>query len=292
MDIAVDYASEDRNHPPDFGGFQTACLAEGSRASMVIMRGAYGTLVDPALKRDWRRIEDAGMIRGAYLFLRMRKDLSPQDQCHAYAGHVGVLGPGDLPPILDVEASGLSAIEEFEAVHEAWTTLRDIYGVPPMIYDSARVWSELLNDHPAGEMGESPQWVAKPWPWRVRAPARLQARLFAAGQYEPDVPKPWGPGNWWLHQYQGDALPCPGFSSTVDLSRFQVMRQGEMSVRVQWVQSRLGMQVTGVFDDRMADHVSAFQRMNGLVGDAIIGPKTFSVLAWAMGVERMLPSAA
>ena len=84
-----------------------------------------------------------------------------------------------------------------------------------------------------------------------------------------------------MHQYQGDAIPAPGFGQTVDLSRFHLMVQGETGRRVEWVQRRLGMAVTGVFDVAMESRVRAFQSSHRLVADSVIGPKTFAVICWS-----------
>jgi GH25 family lysozyme M1 (1,4-beta-N-acetylmuramidase) len=289
MLIGADYARVDANFPPDFEAFKLACRTAGSAASFVIFRGAWGTSEDLTVQRDWVRAKAAGLTCGAYLLLRMRKDILPEDQVHVFADNVGTLRSNDLVPIIDVEDTGLTAEAELDWVHRAWLEIRRIYGAPPIIYDSDRVWREDLHDLPAGEMTDSPQWVAKPWPWPRRRPAQL--RPFQPGQYEPTVPKPWGPGNWWMHQYQGDAYPVAGFSSTVDLSRWNVMRQGQTGERVRWAQRRLGMAVTGTFDADMANRVKAFQASAQVAVDGAIGPKTFAPLAWCNGVERPLSAA-
>ncbi len=277
MIVGPDYASVDLNTPPDWGAFRASVIAAGSRAGFAIFRGAYGTWPDPVVTRDWHRAQDAGLITGAYLFLRMRTDQSPEDQVHVFAEHVGTLRMGDLVPAIDVEDTGFDAATELSWVHRAWTAMRQIYSVSPMIYTSARVWTEDLHDLPAGEMIDSPLWVAKPWPWAVRTPARLET----LNGYLPAVPKPWGPNNAWLYQYQGDALPCPGFSHTVDLSRFLVMNPGEAGARVAWVQKRLGIPVNFAYDSAMFTAVKRYQQQLGLAVDGAIGPVTFTRLAWS-----------
>ncbi len=286
MIIGIDYASVDANTPPEFDRFTAACQAQGSSAGFAIFRGAWGVSPDATVQRDWLRAQAAGLTCGAYLFLRTLKGMSPESQVHVFADNVGALRYHDLVPVIDVEDTGLGAELEFEWVHRAWLEMRRIYATSPIIYTSARVWHEDLKDLPAGEMTDSPLWLAKPWPWNVRTPAQLAP--FKMGQYDPTVPATWGPGNWWIHQYQGDALPCPGFSNTVDLSRFNIMLEGESSVRVKWVQKRLGMKVTGMFNSDMTTRIKAFQTMVGVAADGIIGPKTFAPMCWHNGVERPL----
>lgn len=282
MIVGVDYASVDGNSDPDWGGFKAACARAGSSAGFAILRGGWGTDPDQTLNRDWKGAQAAGLTTGAYLFLRMRADQPPEDQVDAFARHVGPLTQNDLPPAIDVEDTGLAPGPELDYVHRAWTTMVAIYGVPPMIYTSDRVWREDLRNAVAGEMTDSPLWVAKPWPWAVRTPAVLGGQAFAGGGLEPLVPEPWGWENWWMHQYQGDATPAAGFTHTVDLSRFHVMRQGESGVRVAWVQRRLGLPVTRTFDAQMATWLRQWQAAHGLEADAVIGPKTFAPIAWSV----------
>lgn len=280
MIIGVDYASVDANQPPDFAAFKVACKTFGSTAAFAIFRAAWGTSPDPTVGRDWRRAKDAGLIVGAYLYLRMRT-ATPEDQVHLFADNLGTITDKDLVPTIDVEDAGLGdPALELEIVTRASDAMEAIYGVPPMIYTSGRVWHEDLHDLPAGKLIDSPLWLAKPWPWAVRTPARLSGKSFEDGAFDPPVPKPWGPKNWWFHQYQGDAYPVAGFRNTVDLSRFNVMRQGETGPRVAWVQSGLSVRETGVFDAVLSGHLRVFQQSHGLVADAVIGPLTFTALAW------------
>ncbi len=286
MNIIVDYASVDGNDWPKWAKFQGQCSLAGSAVGGVIFRGAYGTSPDPTVRRDWHRAQAAGLTTGAYLFLRNRKDQPPTDQVHVFADNVGTLTSNDFCPTIDIEDTWPSAEAELEALHQAWLEMRAIYGVPPMLYDSGRVWVEDLHNLPAGEMVDSPQWVAKPWPWSVHSVPQLSPVPFADGANEPVVPAPWGPGNWWIHQYQGDAFPVPGFTNTVDLSRFHLMQLGDTGARVRWVQTRMGWPITGVFDAAMATRLRSFQSAYGLTADALIGPKTFTRICWTMPPRR------
>ena len=143
------------------------------------------------------------------------------------------------------------------------------------------MWSEDVHELPSSELQTSPLWLAKPWPWDVHKPAQLSPVSFQAGQFTPTVPKPWHAGNWWLHQYQGDAYPTPGITNTVDISRFNPMGQGERGARVSWVQARIGATQDGVFGAETAVALRAFQLSHALVADAIVGPQTFVALMWA-----------
>ena len=280
MNIVIDYALVDGNGLPRWVDLLKACDRAGSRFAGVIFRGAFGTDPDPTVRRDWESAQHAGLTTGAYLFLRDRQNQPVVDQVHAFADNVGTLTANDFVPIIDVEDTWPSAEAELEALHVAWRAMKDIYGVPPMLYDSNRVWTEDLHNLPAAEMLASPQWVAKPWPLHPRSPALLSPKPFALGRYEPIVPAPWGATNWWLHQYQGDALPVPGFTDTVDLSRFHLMREGTTGPRAAWVLRRLGWGIQTVFDAAMVGRLRAYQAAHGLVADGIIGLKTFTRICW------------
>jgi peptidoglycan hydrolase-like protein with peptidoglycan-binding domain len=86
--------------------------------------------------------------------------------------------------------------------------------------------------------------------------------------------------NWWVHQYQGDAVQLPGLPGTVDMNRFHAMIKGDQGERVKWVQRRLGMAASGEFDDGTLATVLAHQREHELVADGIVGPQTFASLCW------------
>ena len=286
MIVGVDYASVDQNSTPNYDTFRRACIAAGSTAGFAIMRGAYGTWPDPVVQRDWRAATAAKLTCGAYLFLRLPiqgYSGTPEEQVSVFAKSVGTLTNADLVPIIDVEDAGLAAKDELEIVHRAWSAMKSTYGVPPMIYTSNRVWVEDLDDLPAGDMVDSPLWLAKPWPWATRVAAQLSPAPFSdpGNPRDPVVPAPWGARNWWIHQYQGDALPVPGFAHTTDLSRFSTMTVGETGARVAWLQQRIGAPVSATFDAGTAARVRAFQSNHGLVADAIVGPKTFAAVAWS-----------
>lgn len=283
MFVFVDYASVDANRDPNWDALKAAASGAGSTLAGVIFRGAWGGSPDSVVGRDWKNARSAGLITGAYLYLRMQgKDLwAPEDQVHVFADNVGALTDRDLVPAIDVEDAGLSAGDELEWVMRAWREMVAIYGVPPLLYTSARVWSEDVHDLSSRELTTSPLWLAKPWPWQVHTPAQLSPGPFQSGQYAPVVPRPWKTGNWWLHQYQGDAYPTPGITNTIDLSRFNPMGPGERGTRVSWVQARVGVPQDGVFGPATAAALRQFQTEHALVADAIVGPQTFVALMWA-----------
>ncbi len=280
MIVGIDEASVDGNQAPDWGALKAACRTAGSSLGFAFFRGAWGTLPDPVLDQHWVAAKSAGLTVGGYLYLRMTNSQPPEDQVHVFAEAVGMLHADDFVPALDIEDSGFPPEKALEWTTRAWNELTQIYGAHPIVYTSARVVTEVLGNLPLGSITESPLWVAKPWPWKERTPAHLY--------YEgiPTIPQ-WGDADsYWFYQYQGDALPCPGFSATVDISRFNTVIPGRRSARVSWVQRRLGIPQSGVFDAATTTAVKAFQKQNHLVQDGIIGPKTAARLFWLPPLYR------
>ena len=287
MILGLDTASVAGNQDADWG----RAKAEGP-IGFAIIRSNFGEREDAVFKRDWPKLKDAGLVRGAYLFLRFPRNgaeaAAPEAQARALIDTLGPLDAGDLPPALDVEfpgqgrsETGLSAPACLDRVRACHAVLKAAYGFAPLVYTSGRVWRDDLLNLPAPELVESPLWLAR-YPFKA-GPAMRDPAPFAAGKLDPPVPPPWGDDtNWWIHQYQGDASGFPGFpTGNVDVNRFHAMAAGATGDRVKWVQRRLALAQTGVFDDATATAVRAFQTANGLTADGAIGPRTFSALCRA-----------
>jgi lysozyme len=267
--------------------------------SFAIFESNYGTLRGSTFSREWPAMRSAGLVRGAYLFLRLPNPLvdrkngpppHPVAQAQAFIHTVGTLDRSDLPPSLDVEVAGglrgldrASALEaarrRLEYIRAAWRTLKDFYKVAPIIYTSLRVWQEELLRPELPDLIESPLWV-KDYPFN-KGPAQLGP--IVTKQAAPRVPPPWGDStNWWIHQYQGDATGLPGFvGGNVDMNRFNTMVRGDAGERVKWGQRRLGIAQSGKFDAATEMALRAFQRRNDLAEKPIIDPQTFAYLCWS-----------
>lgn len=282
MIIGIDCADVDENLNPDW-----AKAKANAGLAYAFVRATFGAASDVAFKQAWPAIKAVGVPRGAYLFLRYGSlHASAEVQAAAFINTVGDLGPGDFPPVIDIEfggngrkLNGLGLDDVMKSIRTAWGVLNEHYGTAPMLYTSYRVWFEDLDNAPAPDLAESPLWLAKPWPWARNNQPHLDGAFFADGQHDPAVPVPL-PRNWWIHQYQGDALGFPGFSSTVDLNRFRSTSKGGTGDHVKWLQRRLGLDETGTFDDTVGDAVVAHQTANGLVADGVVGPKTFASVCW------------
>jgi len=314
MALGIDTASVAGNKVIDW----TKAKANG--IGYAIHRAAYGTSEDTVYNKktgavvmgfakEWPAMKKAGVVRGAYLFLRFpcksRGKLvvpTPTAQAEAICKIVGVLDPCDFPIFLDVEFpgegqpdTGMTPAQLLKGVLEAWQVLKDHYGVAPIIYTSARVWlDDLKNPAVPAAVKESLLWLAR------YAFAEGQAILQADAVANPPVPPPWAGtdptpiryrgmpysvSNWLCHQYMGNATGCPGFpTGNVDMNRIRPLAKGDSGERVKWVQRRLGFKgknVDGKFGPMTDKAVRVLQETkNDVVADGIVGPRTFAYLCW------------
>jgi carboxypeptidase C (cathepsin A)/GH25 family lysozyme M1 (1,4-beta-N-acetylmuramidase)/subtilisin family serine protease len=285
--LGLDTASVDENGDADWAKAKT----EGP-ISFAIIRAHTGWQRDAMFARDWSKIKQAGIVRGAYLFLtfptpRYPHVPDPALQAQGFIDVVGDLEESDFPPTLDVEFPGgailthMTPQQLLDGVRAAWRVLKGRYRVAPLIYTSARVWREDLLDPDAPDLLESALWLTR-YPFREKQPAIRDAAALASGGafIPPNIPKPWGAGNWWIHQYQGDARELPGFRQ-VDMNRFNPMAKDVTGERVKWVQRRLGIAQSGAFDSTMEAALKAFQIKKSLSADGVIDHRTFTFLCWS-----------
>lgn len=268
-----------------------AAKAQGP-ISFAILRASYGSTPDTGFPISWPAIQAVGLTRGAYLFLRFPKKGAaappdPDAQAAAFCKIVGALTAQDLPPVIDLEFpgngiadTGLTARQALDWLRAAWKVIFATYQVPPILYTSARVWHEDLGDIAAPDLVDSPLWLARYF-YAANTTAVRDSGALGGGHMDPPIPPPWGDAtSWWIHQYQGDAVGLPGFSSTVDMNRFNAMFKGATGDRVKWLQRKLGLAETGSFDAALNARVVGFQQASGLTADGIVGPRTFAALCW------------
>lgn len=287
--LGIDYASVSGNKVPD--------LAKAKKAGLnyAIVRATYGLTMDSTFQRDWKALQKAGIVRGAYMFPVMAANRAPEPQVARFVDAVkkaGGLIPGvDLPPVFDVEfpkgikATGMTRLKCLDWVLHAVNLLEDAFGCAPILYTSARVWDGEDEDSldadrvPVPDLVECPLWLARyPYKIRIASHHRPEER---DGLKIPPVPVQLGDASdVWFHQYQGDAVGFPGFSSTVDLNRFFPLSMGAKGDRVRTVQRKLKLKVDGVWGPKTDAAVRAFQKAYGLAVDGVVGPRTFAALAW------------
>jgi len=171
----------------------SAVAAAGQK--FAIARVSDGTFLDSDFMQNWNGIASVGLIRGAYQFFEPDEDVNTQ--ATLFLSTVGGFGPGDLPPVLDVEITGGLSSAVLDAEIGQWVS--DVHaatGLIPIIYTAAGFWN--------GSVGAS----------------SFSTALWVAnyGVSAPDVPTPYW-SDWQMWQYT-DAGSVSGVSGEVDADKF------------------------------------------------------------------------
>jgi len=294
--LVVDFASTDGISLPDLDKAKAA----GMRAAVprAIYGRAYGSqspvYKDPVWDLNKDRIKAAGLCRSTYLLLCVpRKGLitpDPEVQIDALCDYAPLTPPTpggyckDYVAFVDVEepSDRLTPDQYYDWILRACRHYKCRTGYMPGLYDSARVWIEYLKNHAAGELAQCYRWYAKPWPWDVRTPPHLDG----APGYYPTVPKQFGDSTaWGWYQFQGDAVPMPGFPGAVDLSRPQLLKKGATGDVVKWIQRCVGATIDGAWGPKTDDLVAAYQTKYGMTADRIVGVETMAPMSWTPFAE-------
>jgi lysozyme len=159
--------------------------------------------VDKSFARHWPDARKAGLIRGAYHFFRPAVPVA--SQAALFLRTVKRLQPGDLPPVLDLEAPQEWADilpKERIALAVGWLeAVEHKLGATPIVYLSPSFASNILGN--TTELARYPVWLAH----------------YTMAE-TPMVPKPWSSWTFWQHSNGR----TPGVSVPVDLNRFNGSR--------------------------------------------------------------------
>jgi len=163
------------------------------RVRFAFIKASEGaTLRDPRFARNWRAARAAGVLRGAYHYFQPNRD--GQTQADLFARTVP-LAPGDLPPVLDVEAANFHDVAVLRREVARWLRLVEAhYGVRPILYSNHSFYQR----HLAGHFDAYPLWLAH---YEVAAPALPRSR--------------------WIIWQHSDESHVPGIRGTVDFNVFQ-----------------------------------------------------------------------
>lgn len=101
--------------------------------------------IDDCFERNFRKAKEAGFIRGAYHFWSVLS--TAREQASFFLNNVE-LKPGDLPPVLDVEAKPDNmSDEDFQMEILAWLHIvEDRYHAKPIIYTYYKFKEKYLSD--------------------------------------------------------------------------------------------------------------------------------------------------
>jgi lysozyme len=167
-------------------------------------RVSYGiSSKDAFFDANWTGMKNAGVLRGAYQFFRASQD--PRAQADLLVSMVQSLGPGDLPPVIDIENNdgGQSASKVIDGVAQWIETVESaLPGRQVIIYTGTPFWRDTLGN--PSQFNSQPLWLAQ----YTNAPG-------------PNLPSAWGVWTFWQYSETGKVN---GITGAVDLNRFN----GEM----------------------------------------------------------------
>lgn len=152
-------------------------------------------VIDPCFDSNWAELGRLGLFRGVYQMFRASQD--PQAQAELLVRKVGTLGPGDLPPVLDLELTDGQPNEVVIERAQLWLkSVEEQLGHAPIVYTAHYFWKQL--GFPEG-FESHPLWVAN---YDVSSPR---------------LPPSWQRWSFWQYSQSGHV---PGISGAVDLDRF------------------------------------------------------------------------
>ena len=119
---------------------------------------ATGTTADPQFKHNWQGMKDNGIFRGAYYFLRTKKDM--KSEADLFVSLVGELGEGDLPPVIDVETTdGATAEQILDAIEQWMNVVEAALKREIMIYTFNPFWEHTLGN--STRFNNRALWIAE-----------------------------------------------------------------------------------------------------------------------------------
>jgi lysozyme len=137
---------------------------------------------DQMFSRNWKKIREAGLVRGAYHYFISTK--SGKAQAENFFNSVTRL-PGDLPPVLDIEQTyGVAPEKLRQRVKEWLQTVQAYYGTAPIIYTNVDFYERYLKDDFDGYL------------------------LWAAHYLQPAQPRIYRNWSFWQHNERGRVNGC------------------------------------------------------------------------------------
>lgn len=179
-------------------------LVAGHQVRFAFIKATEGvTLRDPRFQRNWQGARAAGIYRGAYHYFQPNYDGARQANLFT---RTVPLAPGDLPPVLDVEAPEFHDVAAMRRHVGVWLRLVERhYGVRPILYSNYSFYRRYL----AGHFDQYPLWLA---------------------HYEVDSPRL--PKEKWIIWQHSDESYVPGIRGTVDFNVFQGNFERLLSLRI------------------------------------------------------------
>ena len=128
---------------------------KGVKLSFAFIKASEGaSRTDVSFQKNWKEVEQTGLIRGAYHFFRPVKD--PNIQARLFVSQVR-LKKGDLPPVVDVENANRQSTDKIcHNLQKFLDLLENEYHVKPIIYSNLSFYAR----HLAGKFNKYPIWIA------------------------------------------------------------------------------------------------------------------------------------
>lgn len=168
-------------------------LVVRSGMAFAFIKATEGTAdIDPQFLANWLGANAAGLLRGAYHSYRPGED--PRRQAMNFL-KVVQLGPGDLPPVLEVELPREPS-EIIRGIGVWLTGVELATGKTPILYTDPSAGAELV----AAGFHRFPLWIAE------------------CGAGAPIVPREWNTWSFWRYSEAG---LVPGVQGPVALHLFQ-----------------------------------------------------------------------
>jgi lysozyme len=181
----------------------TAAAAAGE--VFAYMKASEATSTDAYFVDNWRSSKTAGLLRGAYHFLRPEVDATQQAKTFlqqlALANGSAKLNPGDLPAALDIEVSDGVSADAIVAAATTWlTAVEAATGRAPVIYTFTNFW--IVSVEHVASFSRYPLWIAE---YGVPAPKAIPATWpsWTIWQYAVQV-APWLSGQVDCDAFRGD----------------------------------------------------------------------------------------
>lgn len=300
--IGLDMASIDANAKPD----TLAARAAGVRFVYIrrshcyfdAAHKAFHLAHDHTYERDSAAWRSVGVVVGAYLFpsFKLGAPTVKEQVANFLAAGGDVLVGRDLPVALDVEFPGKGIADTGRSQAEVFVLVLEFVRELRKHFTAVAIYTSHVQWHDTNGLGgpDSPELDGVIL-WQ-KTPYRLQSRqpLDTVPPKDPhtfflvtdphsywQIPRPWSNQGWWIQQYQGDCLGFAGFDKTVDVNRFCVTSSTSTnSKNIEWIQKRLRVPQTRMWDTLTGDAVKLFQSSRGFVADGVVGVATFSALVW------------
>lgn len=174
-----------------------------------ITRINHSDFMDPKFDQNWAAIKEVGMLRGAYQYFEPGEDVATQAQI--VIDKLGMLGPGDLPAVIDVETTtGLGPAQVEDAVGQWLELVEAGTGKKPIIYTGKYFWQDNVG---SSAFSDYLLWHAQ-YPNACQPPSNDPPPVCSGCA---NIADQWSEIAVWQYSSSGSV---PGISGNVDLNVF------------------------------------------------------------------------